>query len=161
MYTLNNTVNTRPHGHHHSPGVQASWNRWNSSDHSWPRGKFFWKCAVRHALFFEVVPKLSVLANWLAPTSTAFSHHWRLPRDSSISISPDRGQPPYTLCDGISHSAGHNQSPAGILARISTCAYLKLKLPLVLRRAVRTGGAGKSREHWNWQTPDWQTLKIC
>ena len=70
------------------------------------------------------------------------------PFDSIKSISPDRGHPPYALSFGIIQSAGHNQSPVGVLALISVRPYLKVKPLHEVKRALRTGGAGTLLEQW-------------
>jgi len=49
------------------------------------------------------------------------------PLDSTISISPDAGHYPNSLFFGRSQIAGHNQSPTGSLALISTVPYLNAK----------------------------------
>src|ERR1700744_3605450 len=63
-----------------------------------------------------------------------------LPRDSAMSISPDRGQTPYVLLTGSIQMAGHSQSPRGSLAVTSTRPYLMWRPGLVVTRADLTGG---------------------
>jgi len=56
-----------------------------------------------------------------------------------MSISPESGHLPYVLFSGSIHTAGHNQSPLGNFAFISTLPYLMPTLPLVLILALMTG----------------------
>lgn len=60
-----------------------------------------------------------------------------LPRDSTMSISPDAGHGPYVSLTGSIQIAGQSQSPAGNFAVTSTLPYLIDAL--VLKRADLTG----------------------
>lgn len=69
-------------------------------------------------------PKCNVLPACWFPTWVAPLNNARLPLNSIKSISPESGQPPYTENLGIIQRAGQIQSPAGILARISSVPNL-------------------------------------
>jgi hypothetical protein len=64
---------------------------------------------------------------------------FKLPLDSTMSISPDDGQFPYSAFFGNIQIAGQIQSPLGILALTTTLPYLAEKLFTVRNLALLIG----------------------